>query len=36
MNIDKFTIRSSINSKCGAYPVGSGIIFIADNLKTFV
>jgi len=35
MNIEKFTIRSSLNSKCGAYPVGSGIIFIADNLQAF-
>lgn len=35
MNIDKITIRSQTNSKCGAYPVGSGIIFISDNLQAF-
>jgi hypothetical protein len=35
MNIDKFTVRSNVNSKCGAYPIGSGIIFISDNLSSF-
>ena len=35
MNVEKFTIRSSTTSKCGAYPVGSGIIFVADNLSVF-
>eukprot|EP00347_Sterkiella_histriomuscorum_P017580 403348792 len=35
MNIEKFTIRSSTNSKCGAYPIGSGIIFISDHLQAF-
>jgi len=28
MNIDKITVRSQTNSKCGAYPVGAGIVFI--------
>lgn len=35
MNIDKFTVRSNATSKCGAYPIGSGIIFISDNLSSF-
>jgi hypothetical protein len=35
MNIDKITVRSQINSKCGAYPVGAGIVFMSDNLKAF-
>lgn len=35
MNIDKITVRSQTNSKCGAYPVGAGIVFMADNLKAF-
>jgi hypothetical protein len=35
MNIEKLTVRSNTNSKCGAYPVGSGIIFISDNLAAF-
>lgn len=35
MNIEKLTVRSNTNSKCGAYPVGSGIIFISDNLSAF-
>lgn len=35
MNIDKFTVRSNVASKCGAYPIGSGIVFIADHLAAF-
>jgi hypothetical protein len=35
MTIDKFTIRSLSTSKCGAYPVGRGLVFMADNLETF-
>lgn len=35
MLIDKFTIRSNPISKCGAFPIGSGIIFSADNLSAF-
>jgi hypothetical protein len=35
MTIDKFTIRSQLNSKCGAYPVGRGLVFMADCLETF-
>ncbi len=34
MTIDKFTIRSCHASRCGAYPVGRGLIFMADNLET--
>lgn len=35
MLIDKMTVRSNINSKCGAYPIGSGLIFTADYLSAF-
>jgi hypothetical protein len=35
MTIEKFTIRSHKQSKCGAYPMGRGLIFMADNLDTF-
>lgn len=35
MNVEKFTVRSNTNSKCGAYPIGSGIIFVSDNLSSF-
>ena len=35
MNIDKVTIRSHTSSKCGAYPIGQGLIFLADNLNSF-
>lgn len=35
MNIDKVTMRSNTNSKCGAYPVGSAIVFAADHLSSF-
>jgi hypothetical protein len=35
MLIDKFTIRSTQTSKCGASPVGSGLIFTAENLSVF-
>lgn len=35
MNIEKFTVRSNVASKCGAYPIGSGIVFIADILAAF-
>ena len=32
LTVDKFVVRSAISSKCGAFPIGSGIIFGADNL----
>lgn len=35
MTIDKFTIRSQLASRCGAYPVGRGLVFMADSLETF-
>jgi hypothetical protein len=35
MTVDKFTVRSTTVSKCGAFPIGSGIIFGADNLSAF-
>lgn len=35
MLIDKFTIRSTQTSKCGASPIGSGLLFTADNLSVF-
>jgi hypothetical protein len=34
MAIDKFTIRSELASRCGAYPVGRGLVFMSDNLET--
>jgi hypothetical protein len=34
MAIDKFTIRSQLASRCGAYPVGRGLVFMADNLES--
>jgi hypothetical protein len=35
MLIDKFTVRSNVSSKCGASPIGAGIIFAADTLSSF-
>lgn len=35
MLIDKFTVRSNASSKCGAFPIGAGIIFTADHLAAF-
>lgn len=35
MTVEKFTIRSQLISRCGAYPVGRGLIFMADNLEAF-
>lgn len=35
MTIDKFTIRSELASRCGAYPVGRGLLFMADSLESF-
>jgi hypothetical protein len=35
MTIDKFTIRSQLASRCGAYPVGRGLLFMADSLESF-
>ena len=35
MNIDKFTVRSPSTQRCGANPVGSGLIFTGDNLSDF-
>ena len=34
MTIDSVTIRSQLASRCGAYPVGRGLVFMADNLET--
>jgi hypothetical protein len=35
MEIDKFTVKSQTNSKCGAYPCGSGLVFMSDTLSAF-
>lgn len=35
MNIEKFTVRSPLSSKSGAYPIGFGLIFVADYLEAF-
>lgn len=35
MTIDQFTVRSQAASRCGAYPVGRGLIFMADSLESF-
>lgn len=35
MTIDSFTVRSQPASRCGAYPVGRGLIFMADSLESF-
>lgn len=35
MKIEKFIVRSNVNSKCGAYPVGSGLVFTSDNFEAF-
>jgi len=35
MTIDHFTIRSQLASRCGAYPVGRGLVFMADSLESF-
>jgi hypothetical protein len=35
INVEKFVVRSAISSKCGAFPLGSGIIFGADHLSAF-
>jgi hypothetical protein len=35
MEIDKFTVKSQTNSKCGAYPIGSGLVFMSDTLQAF-
>lgn len=35
MSIDQFTVRSQAASRCGAYPVGRGLIFMADSLESF-
>jgi len=35
MTVEKFTVRSTTVSKCGAFPIGSGIIFGADHLSAF-
>jgi hypothetical protein len=34
MIIEKVVIRSWIASRCGAYPVGRGLIFMSDNLDS--
>lgn len=35
ITVDKFTVRSNVQSKCGAFPIGSGIIFGADHMQAF-
>jgi hypothetical protein len=35
MTIDKFTLRSQPASRCGAYPVGRGLLFMADSIESF-
>ena len=35
MTIDKVTIRTWPASRAGAYPVGCGLIFMADSLEAF-
>jgi len=35
MSVDRVTVRSQSNSKCGAYPMGSGLVFMADNFEAF-
>lgn len=35
MLIDKITVRSYPNSKCGATPIGSGVVFFSDNMGAF-
>ena len=32
MFIDKITIRNTISSKTGAYPMGEGMIFMSDTM----
>jgi len=33
--VDKFVVRSEINSICGGQPIGAGLVFIADSLSAF-
>mmetsp|Transcript_9033 Transcript_9033/g.8479 ORF Transcript_9033/g.8479 Transcript_9033/m.8479 type:complete len:137 (-) Transcript_9033:4995-5405(-) len=35
MLIDKITVRSHPASKCGAHPIGSGLVFLSDNIEAF-
>ena len=35
MLIDKITVRSHINSKCGAAPIGSGLVFLSEHIGSF-
>lgn len=35
MLVDKFTVRSTQSMKCGANPIGSGLIFTGDTLSDF-
>ena len=35
MTIDKITVRTWPASRAGAYPIGSGLIFMADSLEEF-
>jgi hypothetical protein len=35
MTVERFTIRSQLASRCGAYPVGRGLLFMADSLESF-
>jgi hypothetical protein len=35
MLIEKVTIKSHPTSKCGATPLGSGIVFLSDTIEAF-
>lgn len=35
MNIDKITVRSPQAMRCGANPIGSGLVFTGDTLSDF-
>ena len=35
MTVEKLVIRSQLASKCGAYPAGRGLVFMADSQAAF-
>lgn len=35
MNVEKITVRTPLNSVSGAYPLGEGLIFLADTQQPF-
>ena len=35
INVEKISIRTTFTSKTGAYPMGEGLIFLADTLEHF-